>query len=100
MVLLILASVAFLYPFVWLVSASLKPRTEVLDNALVPHHIRWANYSDLWSYAPFLHWILNSVTVALAAAITVTLTSSLVAFGFAYFRFRFRNRCSAWCWRP
>jgi multiple sugar transport system permease protein len=88
---LVLASVLFLYPFVWLISASLKPRTEVFDNSLLPHSWRWANYSDVWNYAPVLRWIGNSVVVALAAAITVTLSSALVAFGFAYFRFPLRN---------
>jgi multiple sugar transport system permease protein len=88
---LVLASVLFLYPFVWLISASLKPRTEVFDNSLLPHTWRWANYSDVWDYAPVLRWIGNSVVVALAAAITVTLSSALVAFGFAYFRFPLRN---------
>ena len=88
---LLFASVLFLYPFVWLVSASLKPRTEVFDNSLVPRTWRWANYSDVWNYAPVLQWISNSVVVALAAAVTVTLSSALVAFGFAYFRFPLRN---------
>jgi len=88
---LLMASVLFLYPFVWLISASLKPRTEVFDNSLVPHSWRWANYADVWNYAPVLQWIANSVMVALAAAVTVTLSSALVAFGFAYFRFPLRN---------
>jgi multiple sugar transport system permease protein len=88
---LLLASLLFLYPFVWLISASLKPRTEVFDNSLLPHTWRWANYSDVWNYAPVLRWVGNSVVVALAAAITVTLSSALVAFGFAYFRFPLRN---------
>ena len=88
---LLFASVLFLYPFVWLISASLKPRTEVFDNSLVPQTWRWANYSDVWNYAPVLQWISNSVVVALAAAVTVTLSSALVAFGFAYFRFPLRN---------
>jgi multiple sugar transport system permease protein len=88
---LLFASVLFLYPFVWLISASLKPRTEVFDNSLVPHSWRWANYTDVWDYAPVLQWIGNSVVVALAAAVTVTLSSALVAFGFAYFRFPLRN---------
>jgi multiple sugar transport system permease protein len=88
---LLFASVLFIYPFLWLVSASLKRRTDVFDNSLLPHVWRWANYSDVWSYAPVLRWIGNSVTVALAAAITVTLSSALVAFGFAYFRFPLRN---------
>lgn len=88
---LVVASVLFLYPFLWLASASLKPRTEVFDNSLLPHHWRWANYSDVWSYAPVLQWITNSVIVAAAAAVTVTVSSALVAFGFAYFRFPLRN---------
>ena len=88
---LLFTSVLFLYPFLWLISASLKPRTDVFDNSLVPHTWRWANYSDVWDYAPVLQWIGNSVVVALAAAVTVTLSSALVAFGFAYFRFPLRN---------
>jgi len=88
---LLAASVLFLYPFLWLISASLKPRTEVFDNSLIPHTWRWANFADVWNYAPVLQWIANSVTVALAAAVTVTLSSALVAFGFAYFRFPLRN---------
>jgi multiple sugar transport system permease protein len=70
-----------------LLSASLKPRTEVFDNSILPRHWRRANYSDLWSYAPVLRWVVNSVT----AAVTVTISSAVGAFGFAYFRFRFRN---------
>ena len=30
-------AVVFAYPFIWLVSASFKPRGEVFDNALIPH---------------------------------------------------------------
>jgi multiple sugar transport system permease protein len=91
LVVLAAASVVFIYPFIWLISASLKPRTEVFDNALIPRHVRVENFADVWNYAPVLTWIGNSVVVALAAATTVTISSSLVAFGFAYFRFPGRN---------
>ncbi|WP_433222869.1 carbohydrate ABC transporter permease [Dactylosporangium sp. CS-047395] len=88
---LCLASVVFLYPLLWLVSASLKPRPEVFDNALVPHHVQLDNYVAIWSAAPVLTWLLNSVVVAVAAAVAVTASSAVVAFGFAYFRFPGRN---------
>jgi multiple sugar transport system permease protein len=91
LVVLLVASVLFIYPFVWLISASVKPRTEVFDNALIPHHLRLANFADVWHYAPVLTWIGNSAVVALAAATTVTISSAVVAFGFAYFRFPGRN---------
>ncbi|WP_158890928.1 carbohydrate ABC transporter permease [Amycolatopsis anabasis] len=89
--LLIAASALFLYPFLWLLGASLKPRSQVFDNALVPHRWAWQNYVEIWRAAPVLDWLFNSVAVALAAAVAVTLTSSVVAFGFAYFRFPGRN---------
>lgn len=88
---LLAASVLFLYPFVWLVSASLKPRSQVFDNALVPNQFAWENFVKIWDAAPVLTWFLNSVVVTLAAAVAVTIASSLVAFGFAYFRFPGRN---------
>jgi multiple sugar transport system permease protein len=85
------ATVLFLYPFVWLLSASMKPRAQVFDNALLPRTWAWGNYVEIWHAAPVAAWFLNSVVVSLAAAAAVTLTSSLVAFGFAYFRFPGRN---------
>jgi len=85
------ASVLFLYPFAWLVSASLKPRSQVFDNALIPNEFAWTNFVRIWDAAPVLNWFVNSVVVALAAATAVTVSSALVAFGFAYFRFPGRN---------
>lgn len=80
-------SVLFLYPFVWLVSASLKPRDQVFDHQLIPDQWQFSNYVDVWEAVPLASWFLNSVVVGLAAATTVTLSSAIVAFGFAYFRF-------------
>ncbi|MGD6747170.1 carbohydrate ABC transporter permease [Streptomyces sp. BH106] len=87
----LLASVVFLYPFVWLISASLKPSTDVFDNALIPHVVQWSNYQELWKALPLFTWIGNSVLVTLAAAVSVTVSSAVVAFGFAYFRFPGRD---------
>jgi multiple sugar transport system permease protein len=81
------ASALFLYPFLWLLGASLKPRSQVFDNALIPHTFAWDNFVKIWDAAPVFAWFVNSVVVALAAAAAVTIASALVAFGFAYFRF-------------
>jgi multiple sugar transport system permease protein len=91
LIVLALASVLFTYPFLWLISASFKPRTDVFDNALIPHHWRVANFADVWHYGNMVNWLVNSVMVGVAAATTVTISSAVVAFGFAYFRFPGRN---------
>ena len=91
LLLLIGFTALFLYPLVWLVAASLKPSGQVFDNALIPHTWRFGNYVEVWEQLPLLHWIFNSVAIALIAAGLVAVSSSVVAFGFAYFRFPGRS---------
>lgn len=88
---LALATVIFLYPFVWLVSASFKPRAEVFDNRLVPLNFTLDNYVQVWLEAPMALWLLNTLIVTVLAAVTVTISSAMVAWGFSYFRFRGRG---------
>lgn len=86
-VLLAAFTLMFLYPFAWLLSASLKGRGQVFDNSLWPSEFHWQNYAEVWHQLPLLSWIFTSVSIALLAAVSVALSSSIVAFGFAYFRF-------------
>jgi multiple sugar transport system permease protein len=88
---LVVLSILFLYPFLWLISASLKTRETVFDNQLIPNIVKWSNYAEIWSRAPVLNWMVNSTAVSILAAVTVTVSSALVAFAFAYFRFPLRN---------
>jgi multiple sugar transport system permease protein len=88
---LLLALIAFLWPFIWLVGASLRTPTEVFSTSLVPAPLRLENFVDIWTYAPLLTWLGNSFLVGVAAALSVTLSSAFIAFGFAYFRFPGRN---------
>jgi multiple sugar transport system permease protein len=90
-VVLIGFTVLFIYPFIWLVSASLKPGAEVFNGQLIPSPVKWQNYTTLFNEQPILQWAWNSVIVSLLAASTVTISSAMVAFAFAYFRFPFRN---------
>ncbi|SDS23194.1 carbohydrate ABC transporter membrane protein 2, CUT1 family [Friedmanniella luteola] len=84
-------SLLFLYPFVWLLSASFKPRGEVFDNKLIPDTVLPGNYVEVFDQLPLLSWMGNSVLIAVLAALFVALSSSAVAFGFAYFKFPLRN---------
>ena len=85
------ASLVFSFPFLWLLSASLKDRAHVFTNELFRFPLQFSNYVEIFQIAPVERWLFNSVLVGVLAAATVTLTSALVAFAFAYFRFRFRN---------
>jgi multiple sugar transport system permease protein len=86
-----LLAVVFTYPFIWLVSASFKPRSDVFDNLLIPKNFTLENYLTIWQEAPVGVWFINSTIVTILAAVTVTVSSAMVAWGFAYFRFRGRG---------
>jgi multiple sugar transport system permease protein len=88
----------FIYPFLWAVSSSMKPRTEVFDNKLIPKTWQPSNYLDIFrgipdiaTGVPFGRWFFNSMYIGVLAAGTVTISSAIVAFAFAYFRFPLRN---------
>ncbi|WP_232666926.1 carbohydrate ABC transporter permease [Pseudonocardia sp. TRM90224] len=85
--LLLAASALFSYPYLWVVSASLKPRSQVFDNRLFPQEWVPSNFVTVFERTPILSWFINSSSVAIAAAAAVTTSSALVAFGFAHFRF-------------
>ncbi len=84
-------TVVFLAPFVWLVSASLKSRSEVFNSEWIPDPVMWSNYVNVWRAAPVFSWLQNSLIVGLVGALAVTVSSAAVAFGFSYFRFRGRD---------
>jgi multiple sugar transport system permease protein len=90
-ILLIFFTILFIYPFIWLISASLKPGADVFNGELIPDPVMWENYSRLFQLTSMAQWSLNSLIVSFLAAITVTFSSALVAFAFAYFRFPYRN---------
>ncbi|WP_336921531.1 carbohydrate ABC transporter permease [Aquipuribacter sp. SD81] len=86
-----LVTLLFVYPFVWLLSASFKPRSQIFDNRLVPETFTLQNYVTVWQEAPVALWLVNTLVVTALAAVSVTVSSALVAWGFAYFRFRGRG---------
>ncbi|MFD1719211.1 carbohydrate ABC transporter permease [Georgenia deserti] len=88
---LVACTVVFIYPFIWLISASFKPRSQVFDNKLIPETFTLQNYVDVWHEAPMALWLFNTVLVTVLAAVTVTISSAMVAWGFSYFRFRGRG---------
>ena len=95
LILLMGCTIIFITPFIWLVSASLKTRSEVFNSEWIPDPIAWENYVNVWEAAPVLIWLRNSLLIGFAAAISVTISCSLIAFGFSFFRFPGRDKLFA-----
>lgn len=58
---------------------------------LLPDHIEWGNFLQVWLYLPFGRFFPNSALVALAVTIITVVASCLSAYAFARLRFPFRG---------
>jgi multiple sugar transport system permease protein len=87
-------ALVFLLPYVWMVSASLKPEAEVFQAGLnlVPREVRWQNYADAWRQYPLGRWLLNTFLVASVETVSTVVTSVLAGFAFARLRFWGRDQ--------
>jgi ABC-type glycerol-3-phosphate transport system permease component len=95
---LVLYSSISLFPLVWMASASVKPPGEVLRIPVewIGSYFRWENFSEAlfeprFSGYNLLHYIGNSVLVAVTTAVLSITLSLFVGYGFAKFRFRGRS---------
>jgi multiple sugar transport system permease protein len=84
-------SMLFLLPFLWLVSASLRPFGQTFSSQLLPTAFEWRNYLEVFQATEFARWAANSVLVSLLASVLVIFSSAFVAFGFVYARFPGRD---------
>ena len=86
-------SFAFLFPFLWTVTSSLKQIWELFafPPTIFPQIPQWQNYTTVLTVVPFLLWIKNSLLVVSASTIGIVLSSSIVAYSFARFSYRGRN---------
>lgn len=87
--LLIAVSILMLFPFLWLLSSSLKSQLEVFayPPQWIPDPMIWQNYVDALTFRPFHLYLRNSLAIASLNVIAVVFTSSFCAYGFARIRF-------------
>lgn len=86
---LIILALFMLLPFIWMVSASLKPSNDVFNFPIewIPKTFRLQNYIDIWNQINFLTHYMNTVILTVAVTFNVLLTSSLAAYAFSKIEF-------------
>lgn len=92
-IILVLVAMMMLFPFLWLISSSLKSQLEIFNYPpnWIPNPPQFQNYVDAMTFRPFGLYLRNSLAIATLNVIAVVTTSSLCAYGFARIRFWGRN---------
>lgn len=85
----IAGAVVMALPVLWVLSASLQPRSDILAVPFnwIPTRWRPSNYVNALEAAPFARYFLNSVFIATASTVIHLAITSLAAFGFAHYSF-------------
>jgi ABC-type glycerol-3-phosphate transport system permease component len=89
--LLLGAALSFLYPFYWMLIASLSPEGEISSFTLLPSKLTFDNYVQMFGKIPILRSLINSTIVAVASTSGVLVFGSLVGYTLAKHRFKGKN---------
>ncbi|MFC7404173.1 carbohydrate ABC transporter permease [Georgenia alba] len=86
---LLAAGFLWVFPFIWMVSASLKSSGEIFAGGLdlVPETLRWENYARAWVDGSFDQYLLNTVIVTVATTVIVVVRCALAGYVLGRYRF-------------
>ncbi|MCX7023023.1 MAG: carbohydrate ABC transporter permease [Spirochaetes bacterium] len=84
----LVAGILWIFPFYWMLATSLKPESSILTSvSLVPEVFTFEHYVTVFTKAPLLRWIANSVIVAVTVTVARLGVSSLAGYAIARMKF-------------
>jgi len=81
----------FIYPFTWMLSASLAPESELGKLTLLPSTLTLNSYQQVVQKIPIIRALLNSLLVALSITLGVLIFGSMVGYALSRLQFRGKN---------
>lgn len=91
-IVLCIAAFIWMYPFIWMITASLKTNDEFWGSGLniLPQNPTFENFIRSWNNANFSQYFLNTVVVTVATVVVVLLCTS--AAGYVLGRYNFPGK--------
>lgn len=89
--LLTTAALSFLYPFYWMILASLTPENQIGELGLTPGALTFDNYAAMFSKIPIWRALFNSAVVAGLSTLGVLIFGSMTGYALAKMHFRGRD---------
>ncbi|RXZ76652.1 carbohydrate ABC transporter permease [Paenibacillaceae bacterium] len=90
---LIAGAVFMVFPFIWMLSTSLKTVGAIsqMPPQLIPDPFNWENYATIWNKVDFGRYTVNSFFLVTFDMIGSLLSCAFIAFGLAMFKFKLRG---------
>lgn len=90
-IILALGSVLMIYPFVWMILTSLKPKMHVYTGGLIPKVWDFSSYLQIWNEIPLARGFLNTIIYSVPPVIFGSLVSVAAAYAFSKIKFKGSN---------
>lgn len=85
---LLIASVPFVFPFLWMLSSGFKSAAEIFGQpSLIPTVWHWENFVEVFEYQPFARQYFNSLYIAVCVTGLTLVVASLAGYALARLRF-------------
>ncbi|WP_432888022.1 carbohydrate ABC transporter permease [Kribbella sp. CA-245084] len=83
-------AVLWIFPFLWMLSASLKDNMEMFSGGLKlwPSKFVWDNYARAWNDAHFGRYLINTIVVTVITVVIVTIRCATAGYVLARYKFR------------
>jgi raffinose/stachyose/melibiose transport system permease protein len=87
---LVVSALLWVYPFVWMVSASVKDSLEIFSAGLqlIPEKFAWENYGRAWRDASFSRYMVNTILVTVWTVVLVVIRCALCGYVLGRYQFR------------
>ncbi len=91
--LLIIGSISFLFPLIWMVATALKPTTQIYAYPPVwwPSPLDWSNFIEAINFFPFWIYFRNSAIVTVLVVVGSVYSAAFVAYGFSKLNWKGRD---------
>jgi len=90
-ILLFVLTLITAFPFLWLISTSLKLPEHVLLPEILPRIFTLFNYKKVFEQINIIRYFFNTLRFAVVSTLCIVATSSLAGYIFAKYRFRFKE---------
>ena len=84
---LIIFGILFIYPFLWMLSATLKPEVEIGSLSLLSDHFNLKNYAVVFNKINITRSFFNSIFVSVCVTGSVIVFGSIIGYALARLNF-------------
>jgi len=85
---LVLGALSFIYPFIWMAFATIKPESEIMNLSIWPSKFTLDSYRAVFEKIPIGSAFFNSVLVSSAITASALMFSSMVGYSLTFINFK------------